>query len=272
MSDLVTIDTKDGVADVRLNRPDKYNALSQDMFKSIVHAGEVLAADHSVRAVVVSGNGKGFCAGLDFSSFQAMAGGSSDARGGASSEILNPKFEGPGNLAQRVGYQWKTLPVPVIAAIHGVAFGGGFQIALGADIRIARPDARLSVLEIKWGLVPDMGISQTARGVIRLDILKELTFTGRVVQGEEAQALGIITRVSENPLEDALALAGEIATKSPDAIRSGKRLFNEGLDTPPEVSLKLEENLQRGLIGSPNQVESVMAGMEKRAASYTDPD
>lgn len=271
MSDLVTIDTKDGVADVRLNRPEKYNALSGDMFKSIANAGEALAADGSVRAVVLSGNGKGFCAGLDFSSFQAMAG-NGGGNIGDNPGIPNPKLEGPGNLPQRVAFQWKMLPVPVIAAIHGVAFGGGFQIAMGADIRFARPDARMSVLEIKWGLVPDMGISQTVRDVIRLDILKELTFTGRVIQGEEAKELGVVTHVSENPLEDALALAAEIATKSPHAIRSGKKLLNEGLDTPAEISLKLEESLQRDLIGSPNQVESVKASMEKRAASYTDPE
>lgn len=271
MSDLVTIEVTGGVADVRLNRPDKYNALSQDMFKSIANAGEALATDTSVRAVVLSGNGRGFCAGLDFSSFQAMAGGNRAERP-ESPEILAPKLDGPANLAQTVAYQWKTLPAPVIAAIHGVAFGGGLQLALGADIRIARPDAKLSVLEIKWGLIPDMGITQTARDVIRLDVLKELTFTGRVINGEEARALGVVTRVSDNPLEDALALAGEIATKSPHAIRSGKKLLNEGFETPAETSLKLEESLQRNLIGTPNQVESVKAGMEKRAATYSDPE
>lgn len=268
MSELVTVDIEGGVADVRLNRPDKYNALSTDMFKSIANAAVSLAKDTSLRAVVLSGNGKGFCAGLDFQSFQAMAGG---GNGAAASDVPTPELGKPANLFQSVAYLWKTMPVPVIAAIHGVAYGGGFQIALGADIRIARPDARLSVLEIKWGLIPDMGITQTARGVIRLDVLKELTFTGRIVSGDEAQALGIVTKVSENPLEDALALAREIATKSPHAIRSGKKLLSEGLDTPAEESLGLEATLQGKLLGTPNQVESVMSNMEKRPASYADP-
>ncbi len=270
MSDLVMIDIEGGVADVRLNRPDKYNALSTDMFKSIANAGEQLANDGSVRAVVLSGNGKGFCAGLDFSSFQGMAGGGG-GNGAEPSDVPSPTLGKPANLFQAVAYQWKTLPVPVIAAVHGVAFGGGFQIAMGADIRFARPDARLSVLEIKWGLIPDMGITQTARGVIRLDILKELTFTGRVVSGEEAGQLGLVTHVSENPLEDALTLAREIATKSPNAIRAGKELLRESLETPAEESLAMEAALQGKLIGTPNQVESVLSNMEKRAAKYADP-
>ncbi len=269
MSDLVTIDVQEGVADVRLNRPDKYNALSTDMFKSIANAGTRLAEDRSLRAVVLSGNGKGFCAGLDFQSFQGMAGG---GNGAAASDVPTPALGKPANLFQSVAYLWKTLPVPVIAAVHGVAFGGGFQIAMGADIRIARPDARMSVMEIKWGLIPDMGITQTARGVVRLDILKELTFTGRIISGDEAQTLGVITRVSEDPLKDALALAREIATKSPHAIRASKKLLGEAWDTSAQESLGLEAELQGHLIGTPNQVESVMANMEKRAATYVDPE
>ena len=272
MSELVTIDIERGVADVRLNRPDKYNALSGEMFKSIANAGERLARDNSLRAVVLSGNGKGFCAGLDFQSFQGMAGGGGGGNGAAPSDVSTPNVGKPANLFQAVAYQWKTLPVPVIAAIHGVAYGGGFQIAMGADIRFARPDARLSVLEIKWGLIPDMGITQTARGVIRLDILKELTFTGRIVSGEEAEKLGLVTHVSENPLEDALALAREIATKSPHAIRAGKELLRESLETSAEESLGLEAALQGKLIGTPNQVESVLSNMEKREPKYADPE
>lgn len=269
MSDLVTVDIDNGVADVRLNRPDKYNALSTDMFKSIANTAQTLAKDNSLRAVVLSGNGRGFCAGLDFSSFQAMTG---DGSRPESSDIPMPAPTAPANLPQSVAYLWKTLPVPVVAAVHGVAYGGGLQLALGADIRIAAPDARLSVLEIKWGLIPDMGITQTARGIVRPDVLKELTFTGRIVSGEEGQALGLVTRVDANPLEEALALAGEIATKSPHAIRAGKRLMAEGFDTPAEESLKLEAAIQGKLIGTPNQVESVMANMEKRAPAYVNPE
>lgn len=269
MSNLVTIDLQDGVADVRLNRPDKYNALSTDMFKSIAGAALELAEEKSLRAVVLSGNGKGFCAGLDFQSFQGMAGGGG-GNGAAESDVPTPKIDKPANLFQSAGYLWRTMPVPVIAAVHGVAYGGGFQIAMGADIRIAKPDARMSVLEIKWGLIPDMGITQTARGVVRLDVLKELTFTGRIVSGEEAVGLGVVTRVSENPLEDALALAREIASKSPHAIRAGKELLARGWEGSADASFALEAELQGRLVGTPNQIESVMANMQKRAAAFAD--
>ena len=148
MSELVTIDLNEGVADVRLNRPDKYNALSQDMFAEITRAGTSLAQDPSVRCVVLSGNGRGFCAGLDFGSFQAMAGDQGSQRKSGNGAAKAPTPSGPANPAQNGAYVWKTLPVPVIAAVHGVAYGGGFQIAMAADIRIARPDARMSVMEI----------------------------------------------------------------------------------------------------------------------------
>ena len=175
MTDLVTIDVKAGIADVRLNRPDKYNALSPDMFKAIIEAGESLAASADVRAVVLSGNGRGFCAGLDMESFQGMAGGG--PTGGDTGGLLK-RDERPENHAQRPAYVWKRLPMPVIAAIHGVAYGGGCQIALGADIRFAAADARMSIMEIKWGLIPDMSITQTLRDLVPMDVAKELTFTG----------------------------------------------------------------------------------------------
>lgn len=270
MSNLVEINIEDGVADVRLNRPDKYNALSPEMFSAIVAAGEQVAKDPSVRAVVLSGNGKGFCAGLDFSSFQGMGDGS-----------RKNKQEGPGlartddsrpeNHAQRPAYVWKQLSVPVIAAVHGVAFGGGLQVALGADIRLATPDAKLSVMEIKWGLVPDMGLTQTIRDAVRLDVIKELTFTGRIVKGEEAAELGLVTRVCDDPLTEALAMAREIAGKNPDAIRASKKLLEESWHADPHTGLGLEASLQTALIGSPNQVEAVKANFENRAPKFADP-
>lgn len=273
MSELVTIDVKAGVADVRLNRPDKYNALSPAMFEAIIEAGESLAADTSVRAVVLSGNGRGFCAGLDFGSFQGMSERSdaSEATGSDSAAALARDSERPENRAQRPAYVWKRLPVPVIAAVHGVAYGGGLQVALGADLRYATADAKLSVMEIKWGLVPDMGLTQTVRDLIRLDVLKELTFTGRVVSGEEAQALGLVTRVCDDPLEAALESARAIAGKSPDAIRAGKKLLEESWHADAVVGLGLEASLQGGLIGSPNQLEAIKANFEKRAPEFVDP-
>lgn len=268
MADLVTIDIDQGVADVRLNRVEKYNALSGEMFAAIIEAGESLAENRAVRAVVLSGNGRGFCAGLDMSSFQGMAGGGRSGGGGTAS--LLTRDERPENHAQRPAYVWKRLGVPVIAAIHGVAFGGGCQIALGADIRFATPDAKLSVMEIKWGLIPDMSLTQTLRDLVPLDVAKELTFTGRILSGTEARALGLVTHVVDDPLAAALELAREIAGKSPDAIRAGKQLLESSWHADERAGLELESKLQTALIGSANQLEAVKANFENRAPQFND--
>jgi enoyl-CoA hydratase/carnithine racemase len=267
MSDRVVIERlPGGVADVRLNRPDKMNALDIAMFEALVAAGSELARDASLRAVVLSGEGRAFSAGLDFASFQGMAG---SERSGPN--LLTRDGSSPANFAQRAAWIWTELPVPVIAAVHGVAYGGGLQIALAADLRIVASDARLSVMEIKWGLVPDMSGTQTLRRLVRLDVAKELTFTGRVVSGAEAVSLGLATRVADPPREAALALAAEIAGKSPDAIRSGKRLLDASGVLPVDEGLQLEEQLQRGLIGRANQMEAVRANLEKRPPAFRDP-
>lgn len=270
MTDRVTVTTDRGVADVRLNRPDKLNALDLAMFEGLVGMGRKLAEDRSVRAVVLSGEGRAFCAGLDFASFLSMAGGGTSQT--RSANLLDRHAGVAGNYAQQAAYVWTTLPVPVIAAVHGVAFGGGLQIALGADIRFVAPDAQLSVMEIKWGLIPDMSGTQTLRHLVRLDVAKELTFTGRVVSGDEAARLGLATRVAAEPREAALALAREIAGKSPHAIRAGKQLLNQAYRTTLEEGLALEEKLQLSLIGTPNQMEAVRANMEKRAPRFEDPE
>jgi enoyl-CoA hydratase/carnithine racemase len=259
MTQLVTLEIKDYVASVRLNRPDKYNALSLDMFEAIIEAGEAVKADPSIRSVVLSGNGRGFCAGLDFESFMKMGSAEQSA-----TDLLSRTDDNPANYAQQTGYVWKQVPVPVIAALHGVSFGGGLQIALGADIRLASPDARFSVMEIKWGLIPDMSGTQTLKDLVRLDVAQELTFTGRIVKAEEALRLGLITRICEDPLAEAEKLAREIAGKSPDAIAAGKRLWQNVWSCDDEEGLKLEESLQRTLIGGHNQLEAVKANFEKR--------
>ncbi|MCR9261441.1 MAG: crotonase/enoyl-CoA hydratase family protein [Pseudomonadaceae bacterium] len=272
--ELVTIDVQDGVADVRLNRVEKYNALSPEMFAAIIAAGEQLAESPDVRAVVLSGNGRGFCAGLDMGSFARMAeesGGDAGAAGSNSTSALLQRGERPENHAQQPAYVWKRLPVPVISAIHGVAYGGGCQIALGADIRIAAPDMKMSIMEIKWGLIPDMSLTQTLRDLVPLDVAKELTFTGKVLNGHEAKELGLVTHVSENPREHALQLAKEIASKSPDAIRAGKQLLEVAWHADERIGLELESALQTILIGSPNQVEAVTANFENRAPVFSDP-
>lgn len=266
MSDRVSVEITDGVADVRLDRPDKMNALDSAMFEGLISTGRHLAADRSVRAVVLSGNGRAFCAGLDFMSFMAMGSNEGGPR------LLARDPLSPANRAQRAAWVWTEVPVPVIAAIHGVAFGGGLQIALGADIRLVAADTKLSVMEIKWGLIPDMSATQTLRHLVRLDVAKELTYTGRVVSGTEAVALGLATRVVADPHAEAMTMAREIAGKSPHAIRAGKRLLDETVVTDRETGLRLEEQLQRELIGSPNQLEAVQANLEKRAPKFADPE
>jgi enoyl-CoA hydratase/carnithine racemase len=266
MGERVTVAIDRGVADVRLNRPEKLNALDRTMFEALIDAGQNLASDHSLRAVVLSGEGRAFCAGLDFASFMAMAG---DDGGGPG--LLRRTADTPANAAQRAAWVWTEIPVPVIAAVHGVAFGGGLQIALAADLRVAAPDARLSVMEVKWGLIPDMTGTQTLRHLVRLDVAKELTFTGRIVDATEAAGLGLVTRLADDPHAAAFALAHDIAAKSPDAIRAGKHLLNRSVLLGIEDGLRLEEQLQRGLIGSANQVEAVQANLQKRAPTFVDP-
>ncbi len=267
MSDRVRVRIDGHVADVRLDRADKMNAIDGPMFQALVRTGRELAADPQVRAVVLSGEGRAFCAGLDFSSFMTMT--NRDAAGSSAvSSILRADAESPANRAQLAGWVWQEVPVPVIAAVHGVAYGGGLQIALGADIRFVAPDARLSVMEIKWGLVPDMSGTQTLRHLVGLDVAKELTFTGRVVSGTEAVALGLATHASDTPREAALALAREIATKSPAAIRAAKQLLNASVTTSVDEGLRLEAQLQTSLIGKPEQIEAVKANLEKRTPRF----
>ncbi len=268
----ISIDAN-GVADVRLNRPDKMNACDTAMFAALDATGRQVASNPSIRAVVLSGEGRSFCAGLDVQSFGKMSEpreskGNSNA---ASGSLLADSAASAANFAQRAAWVWTEVPVPVIAAVHGVAFGAGIQIALGADIRFIAPDARMSVMEIKWGLIPDVTGTQTLRRLVRLDIAKELTFSGRIVSGTEAVELGLATYLSDTPREAALELAREIAARSPDAIRAGKRLLNESVQLSVDEGLRLEASIQATLIGTPNQTEAVRANLEKRTPAFFDP-
>jgi enoyl-CoA hydratase/carnithine racemase len=263
MAELVTISIADHVADVRLNRAEKYNALNPDMFRAIVQAGETVSRDGRVRAVVLSGEGRGFCAGLDFQEFAELG-----EKGDLDLMERPPGQEA--NNAQLPAMIWKQVPVPVIAAIHGVAYGGGIQIAMGADIRLAAPDARFSVMEIKWGLVPDMSGTQTLRDLVRLDVAKELTFTGRIVEASEALDLGLVTRIAEDPLTEAREMAAAIAAKNPDAIAAAKKLLETSWRGSRKEGLELEESLQRSIIATPNQLEAAAANFEKRAPNFSD--
>ncbi len=253
----------DGVAQVRLIRADKMNALDPAMFAALIDAGRVLHDLKGLRAVVLSGEGRSFCAGLDMGS---MAQTDRHDR-----TPLTERTHGNANHAQQVALQWRKLPVPVIAAVHGVCFGGGLQIASGADIRVVAPDARLAVMELKWGLVPDMGGYALWKGTIRDDVLRELTYTNREFSGAEARDLGFATYVDANPHARATAIAADIANRNPQAQRAAKRLFNRYLEVDADEILMAESVEQQALIGSKNQIEAVMSQMEKRQARFVDP-
>lgn len=262
----VRVRIEDGVADLRLDRPARMNALDPAMFAALARIGDELAAVKGLRAVVLSGEGEAFCAGLDMASFAVMAAG-----GEGAPPWLLARTHGIANLAQEVALVWRRLPVPVVAAVHGVAFGGGLQIALGADIRYVAPDARLSLMEIRWGIVPDMAGTLLLRDLVRGDVARELAYTGRIVSGEEAVALGLATRALADPRAAAFAAAREIARQNPHAIRAAKRLFNHADEAFAARQLLAESEEQAALIGSPNQREAARANLEKRAPVFLDP-
>jgi enoyl-CoA hydratase/carnithine racemase len=260
MNDRVSITVADGVADVRLTRADKMNALDPAMFAGIVDAIDRLGGMKDVRVAVLSGDGRAFCAGLDMTS---MA-------GGGSGNDLGARSHGDANTPQQVAWGWRKLPMPVIAAVHGVAMGGGFQLMSGADIRIAHPATRMSIRETYWGLVPDMAGVALWRTLARDDVLRVLTYTAREFSGEDALGYGFVTRLSEDPRAAALALAAEIASRNPHAIRASKRLFNLAADADATTVLRAESDEQIALMRSPNQVEAVRAAMEKRSPAFVD--
>lgn len=260
----VRVEIEDHVAAVTMVRGEKHNALDLAMFEALVAAAAQIDAAAGVRAVVLAGEGRSFCSGLDIVAV-AQAGGID----GAESPLLARNDGHRGNLAQRVALCWRDLPVPVIAAIHGNCLGGGMQIALGADIRICAPQARLSIREIHLGLVPDMGITETLPGLIAADRAKLLTYSGRIIGGQEAADLGLVTQVADDPHSSAHELAREIAGRSPDAVRAAKRLIGAAWAGRPQLALETE--LQVGLIGSPNQIAAAAAAFSGEPAQFSDP-
>jgi enoyl-CoA hydratase/carnithine racemase len=269
MNDRISVTLTDGVADVRLVRADKMNALDVAMFEALVNTAARLQTEKGLRAVVLSGEGRAFCAGLDMGRFQAMNEHGGNGVSGGEKRDLAPRTHGIANHSQQAVWGWRQLPVPVIAAVHGVAFGGGFQLALGADMRFLAPDTRMSIMEIKWGLVPDMAGTPILASLVRDDILRDLTYTGRVFSAQEALSYGLATRICDDPRVAALEVAKEIAGKSPDAIRAAKRLLNN-LTVDPAPALLAESVEQMKLMGFANQTEAVRANIEKRAPRFID--
>lgn len=270
MNERVRVQVREnGVAVVTLVRGDKMNALDAAMFQALQDAILQLGSVPGLRVVVIHGEGKAFCAGLDMGRFAGMAQASEGAA--AAEDRLLPRRHGPSNGPQFVAMGWRSLPVPVIAAVHGVAFGGGLQLALGADVRLLAPGTRMSVMELKWGLVPDMGGMALMRGLVRDDHARELVYTARIVDAEEAVALGLATRLCSNPLQAAMELAETIALRSPKAVRAAKRLMNQSsqsLDDSAAALLMAESVEQSQLIGSAEQAEAVRANLEQRAPVF----
>jgi enoyl-CoA hydratase/carnithine racemase len=260
--DRVKIRIENHIAVVTFNRPDKMNALDDEQFHAIIAAGKQVSEDPSVRVVVVHGEGRAFCAGLDVSGFSA----GDDGLDGA----INSRTHGIANKWQMAAWVWRECPVPVIAAVHGVSFGGGLQIMLGADIKYVAADTKLSIMEMKWGLIPDMAGTQLMYHSVRDDIIRELTYTNRIFSGEQAVQYGFATHVSANPLDDAMALAQEIATKSPSAVVKAKKVLNEAPYLNAEDGLMLESVEQTAIIKKTNQLEAVFSSMQKRPGNFED--
>ncbi|RFP90281.1 crotonase/enoyl-CoA hydratase family protein [Rhodobacteraceae bacterium 63075] len=258
----VTTETRDHIAFVTLTRGDKMNGVDQAMAEALIETAHGLAEDESLRAVVLSGEGRAFCAGLDVASFAALAGGDPE-------EIVMPRTHGNTNMYQELVLAWRKLPVPVIAALHGVAYGAGFQLALGADVRIAHPETQFSIMEMKWGLVPDMGGMVLLPQLMRSDVLRLMTYTAEPVSAEQALGWGIVTELSDDPLAAATKLAGTIASKSPSAIRAAKRLIEVAESGAGEDAVLVAESREQAdLIGKPHQMEVIAANMQKRAPKF----
>lgn len=261
MSDTrVSIRLDAGIADVRLNRADKMNALDPAMVAGIADAIARLSIEPGLRCIVLSGEGRAFCAGLDMASMAS----------GGSGNDLHARSHGDANWMQHLAWGWRTLPVPVIAAAHGIAFGGGLQILSGADVIFAEPTTRMSVMEIKWGIVPDMAGYALWRGRVRDDVLRELSYTAREFSAADAQGFGFVTHLADDPHAAAMALAHQIAARNPHAVRAAKRLANLAADADAPTILRAESDEQARLLRTPNQVEAVTANLQKRAPVFTD--
>jgi len=263
MFDNIIVETSGHIANIRLNRPEKLNALNHALMQDLADAGKWVNANPDIRCVVLSGEGRSFSAGLDMDGFK-------DISQGNFTDLI-PRTHGITNLFQQAAWAWRECRVPVIVAIQGAALGGGFQIALGADIRIVHPKTKMAILEMKWGLIPDMAGMALMCHLASEDIVRELTYTARIFDGEAAQSYGFVTHLSETPFEDAMELASEIASKNPEAVIAAKTLFNEVADDRAEEILMRESELQKEVLMTPNQIEAIMSTLQKRPAKFTNP-
>ncbi len=256
MSYVITV-IKDKIAYVTLARPDKMNAISLEMLDDVIAAAHDLK-DADINCVVLSGEGRAFCAGIDIMSLSSLMGQDME-------EVLVKRTHGQTNRFQEFALAWRALEVPVIAAMHGVCFGAGLQLAAGADIRIAAPDTKLSIMEMKWGLIPDMGGMVLFPELLRTDILRRLTYTAEVIEAPQAAEWGLVTEIADDPLVLAMALARDIATQSPSAVRAAKRLTGLAKTASAAEVLMAEATEQAALIGKPDQMAAIARGMAAKA-------
>ncbi|WP_234825530.1 MULTISPECIES: crotonase/enoyl-CoA hydratase family protein [Mycolicibacter] len=270
---MVLVDVADGVADVRLNRPEVMNAFNDELFEALIEAGQSLRSRPDLRAVVLSGEGRGFCAGLDRTSFAGQKSGGSLIPADADGDPQRWGDLGVEGLllgrGQKAVWVWRLIEVPVIAAVHGAAIGAGLQLALGADIRYATGDAKLAAGEINWGLVPDMGGTQLLPALIGLDHARDLIYSGRTVRGDEAARLGLVTAVFDDPLTAATDFARNVAARNPQAIRNAKALTAAAVPVA-SANLRAERRAMWETIGTPNQLEAVQANIERREPRFVD--
>ncbi|CAI8197699.1 MAG: crotonase/enoyl-CoA hydratase family protein [Planktomarina sp.] len=254
----------DGLAIVTLNRPSKKNALSKILFEELFDVGTQLQKKERLRAVILTGAGNNFCAGIDLNFLQTLLPRMEEVQ----DQMCNPPVGEDANWFQRPCYIWRLLQVPVIAAIDGICIGAGLQLALSADIRLASPTTRMSIMESKWGLIPDMGITQVLPQLMRADQAKELMMTGRMLDATASERVGLITRIVADPLSAAKDLAKEIMGLSPEAVNGSKVLIDKTWNLSPGLGLAVEAQMQSKIIGTPNQIESVVARLEKRSANF----
>lgn len=267
----IELNVENHIAHVTLSRADKMNALDNEMFEAIPMVGEEIRNNASIRVVVISGDGGNFCAGLDKSNFASIL----EKKGVSLDEnepamVLAERTNGIANALQHVVWMWRDLPMPVIAAVEGFCLGGGLQIALGADFRYATPASKFSILEMRWGIVPDMGSTQIMRHMIRDDVIRELTYTAKIFGAEQAKEWGFITEIVDGPLAHAMSTAEQIAYKNPDAIRAAKKIIDTSYYQTAAQGLLMESVEQDKIMGTPNQVEAVMAELQKRKPDFKD--
>ncbi len=255
-----TVD-EEGLARVWLDRPDKLNGLTLPMLRELAATAHRLSADRNLRAVILSGAGDSFSAGLDFAEVMR------DPRQIALSFI--PHLVRGTNTFQEAAWAWRRVPVPVIAAVRGHCYGGGVQVALGADFRISSAEAQWSVMESKWGLIPDMSGVRSLAEVVGMDTAKLLTMTGDTLTGEQAQRIGLVTEVADDPMSAAEALAERLMTRSPDSLAAAKRLFNGTWHRSPRRTFARERIEQIGLLMSHNTKIARDAAFRRELPQFT---